>query len=87
MSILQKPVDTSDEKGNKVRILGTMPFKLKDYPQNRSFKFIHLKDMFGVVPETIAVAKVPGENNKFVVKAFVPGEKKKLEVPEKKMIK
>jgi hypothetical protein len=68
------------------QLLETKPFKLKDHPANRKFQLINMRLNFGTLPEMIAVSKVPGQNNKFVVQAFVPKkreEPKKIVVPAK----
>lgn len=51
-------------------MVSTKQFKLKDSPNDRRFQIVNLEN-FGEVPKIIAVEKVKGQNNKFVVKGFI----------------
>lgn len=66
-------------------IVSTPEFKLKDHPSARQIQMIDLRYMFGGIPDLIAIQKVPGKNNKIMVKAFVPKKAKKLS--EKELLK
>ena len=81
-------VEPKKKPGIKVR--NTPPFKLKDRVNNpqRRFQFIHLKNQFGFIPETIIVEKVWGSNNKIIVRAVMTeAELKKEKALKKKMTK
>lgn len=53
----------------------TPRFKLKD-SKKRLFQIIDLNQWFTKQPELISIEKVPGLNNTFVVRAFIPKEEK-----------
>jgi hypothetical protein len=53
-------------------------FKLKDTPAERKFAMIELEQEFGQIPELIAIEKLKGKNNMFVVRAFVPKKEEKI---------
>lgn len=53
----------------------TPQFKLKD-SKKRLFQIIDLKHWFSKQPELISVEKIPGQNNTFIVRAFIPKEEK-----------
>jgi len=80
----------TEEKSKGPRVRSTKPFKLKDRPVNRQYVTINLKGVFGFVPETLIINKVPGSNNKFSVLAVLTPEEEKKEAEilkqEKKMI-
>lgn len=61
----EKIIDPSDYE-----MVSTRQFKLKDNPNDRRFQIVNLEN-FGEVPKIIAVEKVRGQNNKFVVKGFI----------------
>lgn len=47
------------------------PPRMKDKP-NRSRLVLHLKEVFGFIPETIIIDKVPNVSNQIVISAVVP---------------
>ncbi|MCK5027762.1 MAG: hypothetical protein KAS07_05075, partial [Candidatus Pacebacteria bacterium] len=53
------------------KVVETRPFKLKNHPPRRSYQTIDLRNVFGQIPELIAIQKVQDRNNCFVIKAFV----------------
>lgn len=55
---------------DRYMIVGTKPFKLKDRPENRRIQMIDLRN-FGEIPKLIAVEKVLGEHDKFVLRGFI----------------
>lgn len=75
---MSKPKDDKPESNGKpkgrddVVVLSTPEFRLKDKPANRAIQFINLKRQFGMIPDVIAVEKVKGQNNRIIVRGFVP---------------
>lgn len=54
------------------KIVNTPEFVLKDKP-GKQFRIIELENEFGASPDVIAVEKIKGKKNTFVVRAFIPG--------------
>ena len=65
-------------KNAEVRARSTLPVKLKDKDKRHYFP-IHLKQMFGFIPEMLIVEKVRGKNNTIVVRAIMTPEEIKKE--------
>jgi hypothetical protein len=61
----------SEEKD--IRVKSTPMFKLKD-GRGRSWQGIHLIRQFGFIPEVIIIEKMPGQNNRLVVRAVLTKE-------------
>lgn len=51
----------------------TFTFKLKD-KKGRQFRLINLKAQFGDKVEYISIEKIPGQNNKMLVRGFIRKE-------------
>jgi hypothetical protein len=62
----------------EVRVKSTPMFKLKD-GRGRSWQGIHLRKQFGFVPDVIIVEKMPGQNNRIVIRAVLTEEEIKKE--------
>jgi hypothetical protein len=62
----------------EVRVKSTPVFKLKDQ-KGRSWQGIHLRKQFGFIPDVIIVEKMPGQNNRIVVRAVLTEEEIKKE--------
>lgn len=71
MSKDKKP--KKEEKQPDIRVRSTRDFKLRDNPPNRRVQFINLKQVFGFVPEVIAVEKVVG-SWRVIVRAILTQE-------------
>jgi hypothetical protein len=68
--------ESKQSRGIKVR--NSAPVHLKDSPK-RQFVPIHLKNLFGFVPDIIIIEKVRGQNNRIVVRAVLTEEELKKE--------
>ena len=56
-----------------IQVRQTLPMKLKD-KEGRSKITLHLKTVFGFVPETLIIEKIRGENNTIRVSAALTEE-------------
>lgn len=63
-----------------VVVVSTGVFRLKDKPVEKAIQYVNLRMQFGRVPEVIAIEKVQGQNNRFILRGFLPKEKLDLEV-------
>lgn len=62
----------------QIRVKSTPQFKLKD-TRGRSWQGIHLRRQFGFIPEVIIIEKMPGQNNRLVVRAVLTKEEMEKE--------
>lgn len=65
----------TEQQGNpQIRVRTSKDFRLKDNPPQRRVQFVNLKQVFGFLPEIIAIEKLEGKNNRMVVHAVLTPE-------------